>query len=382
MLNNLFQLELDHTPIVKLPEETGDLHFIQKLELRNCRSLKFLPKSIGVILQMNKCQKLKRLPNSFGDLKSLYHLYMEETSVVELPESFGYLSNLMTLKMLKKPLFRSDTQGSTSEKPGFVIPNSFSNLESLEEVDARSWGITGKIPDVFEKLTSLKILNLGNNYFHSLPSSLKRLTNLKELILYDCQELTSLPPLPCNLEKLNLATACHWRVGCNSDCSSDVKKRLPKVSLKMLRNLSVPRDRIPEWFSQGPVRYSAQPNRELRGVIISVVVSVSQQSKDDFHVPDVLGLHICRYSHHYPMVSMLKEGYTIQVIKQKMLIKQDAELKMHGIHLVYEGDDDLGAEESDCVTETMQTVSQKLANFFRSLQEGEEASSQVGSTVT
>ncbi|CAF2110161.1 hypothetical protein Bca4012_094596 [Brassica carinata] len=477
MLNNLFQLELDQTPIVTLPEETGDLRFIQKLELRNCKSLKFLPKSIGgmdtlkslyltgsdieelpeefgkleklVLLQMNKCKKLKRLPNSFGDLKSLYHLYMEETSVVELPESFGNLSKLMTLKMMKRPLFRSDTQGSTSAEPGFVIPDSFLNLESLEEVDARSWGITGKIPDVFEKLTSLKILNLGNNYFHSLPSSLKELTNLKELILYDCQELTCLPPLPCNLEKLNLSdcfslesvsdlskltmlqelnlTNCKnvndipgleqlkalkrlYMSGCNSKCSSDVKKRLSKASLKMLRNLSVPGDRIPDWFSQGPVRYSAQPNRELRGVIVAVVVSVNQESKDDFHVPDVLGiqaqilkldkvlvnhtlnltgvpitsddqLHICRYSQHYPMVSMLKEGYTIQVVQQKMLIKQDAELKMHGIHLVYEGDDDLGAEESDCVTETMQTVSQKLANFFRSLQEG-EASSQVGSTVT
>ncbi|KAJ4879706.1 LRR-like disease resistance protein [Raphanus sativus] len=379
---------------------------------------------------------------------------MEETLVVELPESFGNLSKLMTLKMLKKPLFRNDTKGKSAET-GFVIPNSFSNLKSLEEVDARSWGITGKIPDVFDKLSCVKILNLGNNYFHSLPASLKGLTNLKELILYDCQELTCLPPLPVNLEKLNLAdcfsleivsdlseltmlqelnlTNCgkvkdipglkHLKAlkrlymsGCNSDCFS--KKDSPslvnlfslQVFLKNLRNLSVPGNKIPDWFRQGPVMYSAQPNRELRGVIIAVVVSVNQESKDDFHVPDVLGiqaqileldkvivnhtlnlsgvpitsddqLHICRYSHHFPMVSMLKDGYTIQVIKQKMQIKQDVQLKMHGIHLVYEGDDDLEAEERYCVTETMQTVSQKLANFFSPSKEG-EASSQGGSTVT
>ncbi|CAH8349775.1 unnamed protein product [Eruca vesicaria subsp. sativa] len=475
-LNNLFQLELDHTPIVTLPEETGDLRFIKKLELRNCKSLKSLPKSIGgvdtletlylagsdieelpeefgklenlVLLQMNKCKNLKRLPNSFGDLKSLYHLYMEETLVVELPESFGNLSNLMTLKMLKRPLFRSDTKG-TREETGFVIPNSFSNLKSLEEMDARSWGITGKIPDVFEKLTSLKILNLGNNYFHSLPSSLTKLTNLKELILYDCQELTCLPPLPCNVEKLNLAdcvslksvsdlseltllqelnlTNClklnHikglkklkalkrlYMSGCNSTFSIKVKEKLSKVSLKMLRNLSVPGNKIPDWFKQGPVRYSAQLNRELRGVIIAVVVVVNQESKDDFHVPDVLGiqgqileldkvrvnhmlnltgvpktsdeqLHICRYSHHHPMVTMLKDGYTIQVIKQKMAIKQDAKLEMHGIHLVYEGEDDLTAKEDGCLDETLQTVSQKLAKFFSSSAKV-EASSQGGATVT
>ncbi|KAF8081016.1 hypothetical protein N665_0909s0003 [Sinapis alba] len=473
-LDSLFQLELDHTPIVTLPEETGDLRFIQKLELRNCKSLKFLPKSIGgmdtlkslyltgsdieelpeefgklenlVLLQLNKCKNLKRLPNSFGDLKSLYHLYMEETSVVELPESFGNLSKLMTLKMLKRPLFRNDTTQGTREQPGFVIPNSFSNMKSLEEVDARSWGITGKIPDVFDKFSCVKILNLGNNYFHSLPSSLEELTTLKELILYDCRELICLPPLPCTLEKLNLADCFSLEsvsdlsaltllqelnlTNCKnvndvpgleqlkalkrlymSGCNAEVKNRLSKVSLKMLRNLSVPGNRIPNWFSQRPVRYSAQPNRELRGVIIAVVVAVNQESKDDFHVPDVLGiqaqileldkvlvnhtlnlsgvpqtsddqLHICRYSHHHPMVTMLKEGYTIQVIKQKMPIKQDAELKMHGIHLVYEGDDDLEGEESTkCLNETLQTVSQKLANFFKSFKEG-EASSQGGSTVT
>ncbi|CAH2033799.1 unnamed protein product [Thlaspi arvense] len=146
---------------------------------------------------------------------------------------------------------------------------------------------------------------------------------------------------------------------------------------------------------------STQPNRGLRGVVIAVVVAVNQEI-NDFQVPDVLGiqaqilelgqpkynttlslsgvprtsddqLYICRYSHHHPMVTLLKDRYTIQVIKQKLPIKQDAELKMHGIHLVYEGDDDLEGEE-DTVNETHLTVSQKLANFFRSFEEGEASS--------
>ncbi|CAH2033800.1 unnamed protein product [Thlaspi arvense] len=470
-LKSLIQLQLDNTPIETLPEEIGHLPFIQTLELRNCKSLKFLPETIGgmdrlenlylsgsnveelpedfgkleklVQLRMNKCAKLKKLPESFGDLKSLHQLYMEETLVTELPESFGNLSNLRVLKMLKRPLNRiseNDAPG-TSEEPRFVMPNSFSNLVKLEELDARSWGISGKIPDAFEKLSSLEILNLGNNYFHSLPSSLKGLSNLRELSLYDCRELTRLPPLPCKLEQINLAncfslesiadlseltilhdlnlTNCKkvndipglekltalkrlYTSGCNSTCSIDVKKRLSKVSLKMLRNLSLPGNRIPDWFSQGPVTFSAQPNRELRGVVIAVVVAVNQGSKDDFQVPDVLGiqaqilelgrpkynttlslsgvprtsddqLHICRYSHHHPMATLLKDGYTIQVIKQKLPIKQDAELKMHGIHLVYEGDDDLEGEE-DTVNETHLSVSQKLANFFSSFEENEASS--------
>ncbi|XP_020867491.1 TMV resistance protein N [Arabidopsis lyrata subsp. lyrata] len=471
-LNYLLQLQLDRTPIETLPEEIGDLHFLHKLELRNCKSLKGLPESIKdmdqlhslylegsnienlpedfgkleklVLLRMNNCKKLRGLPESFGDLKSLHRLFMQETSVTKLPESFGNLSNLRVLKMLKKPFFRS----SESEEPHFVeLPNSFSNLSSLEELDARSWAISGKIPDDLEKLTSMKILNLGNNYFHSLPSSLKGLSNLKKLSLYDCRELKCLPPLPWRLEQLILAncfslesisdlsnlkfldelnlTNCEkvvdilglehltalkrlYMSGCNSTCSLAVKRRLSKASLKLLWNLSLPGNRIPDWFSRGPLTFSAQPNRELRGVVLAVVVALNQDTGDDYQLPDVLEvqaqilklglalythtlhlsgvprtsydqLHICRYSDLHPMVMTMKDGYTIQVIKREPPIKKGVKLRMHGIHLVYEGDDDFQGEEH-LLTEAQRTVSQKLANFFRFSEEG-ETSSESDSTV-
>ncbi|KAG2308409.1 hypothetical protein Bca4012_082497 [Brassica carinata] len=146
---------------------------------------------------------LKRLPESFGDLKSLHHLFMQETLVVELPDSFGSLSNLRrVLQMLKKPLSRSYESHSpgTSDEPSFV-PNSFSNLLLLEELDARSWKISGKIPDVLEKL-----------YL----------------------------------------------------------------------------------FLQGPLTFSAQPKRELRGVILAVVVAINNKRKDDYQLPNVTDVHVKR----------------------------------------------------------------------------------------
>ncbi|CAA7027825.1 unnamed protein product [Microthlaspi erraticum] len=463
-LYSLLRLQLNNTPIEALPYEIGDLHFIRKLELSNCKSLYYLPGStcnmdtleslhlegsdIGelpedfgelenlVLLQMNKCKWLKRLPESFGGLKSLRHLYMEETSVAELPKSFGNLSNLRVLKMQKRPLFRRSE--SDAPEPRFAVPNSISNLVLLEELDARSCRIWDKLPDDFEKLSSMRILNLGNNYFHSLPSSLEGLSNLRELSLYDCRELVCVPLLPWKLEKLNLAncfalesisdlskleilqdlnlTNCEKVVdipglehltalqrlcmsGCNSSCSSAVKKRLSKVlqvSSKIMRNLSLPGNRIPDWFSQGPVTFSAQRNRELKGIIIAVVVALNKETRADYMLPDVIGvqaqilklgvllhahtlhlsrvprtnddqLHIFQFSALHPLVTVLKDGYTL-VIKRVTPFKQGVELKMHGIHLVYDGEDDSKSNER-LLTETQLSVPQKLGNFFSSFEE-------------
>ncbi|CAN6881337.1 unnamed protein product [Brassica oleracea] len=136
--------------------------------------------------------------------------------------------------------------------------------------------------------------------------------------LYDCQELKCVPPLPWKLKKLNQAnyfslesisdlsklqildelnlTNCEkvddvpglehlkalkrlYMSGCNSRFSVAVKKRLSKASLKMTRNLSLPGNRIPDWFSQGPLTFSPQPNRELRGVILAVGVALNQDDR-------------------------------------------------------------------------------------------------------
>ncbi|WZZ10699.1 hypothetical protein YC2023_096620 [Brassica napus] len=380
-LNSLLDLELDWTPIETLPKEIGDLYFIRKLVLRNCKSLKVLPESIGdmdtlhslflegsnieklpesfgklenlVLLRMNNCKKIKRLPESFGDLKSLHHLFMQESLVVELPESFGKLSKLMTLKMLKKPLFRSCE--SDSETPSFV------ELKCLPPVPC-----------------NLEQLNLANCFSLESISDLSKLKILHELNLTNCEKVDDIP----GLEHLKALERLYMS-GCNSKCSSEVKKRLSKASLKMMVNLSLPGNRIPVWLSQGPLRYTTQPNRELRGVILAVVVALEQECKDDYQLPDVVEvqakilkldlalythtlhlsgvprtsddqLHICRYPAMHPMVTMFKDGYTIQVTKREPPVRQGVELKMHGIHLVYEGDDDFKGEESG-FTETQFT---------------------------
>ncbi|KAB1207949.1 Protein SUPPRESSOR OF npr1-1, CONSTITUTIVE 1 [Morella rubra] len=357
-LASIVEIQLDETSIVNLPDQVGALKMLRKFEMRNCKHLGSLPVSIGllfalttltvfkasifelpesigmlenrIILRLNKCTQPRKLPDSIGNLKSLCQLLLEETAVTELPESFGMLSSLMILKMAKKPQFpvarnsvpeevSAATEIETPNPVSVRLPTSFSNLCLLEELDARAWNLCGKIPDDFEKLTSLEILNLSHNNISSLPPSLRGLSFLRKLLLPYCEELKSLPPLPSSLVDLNVAnctalervsdlsnleslsdlnlTNCSKVVdipgleglkslkrlfmnGCKA-CSSVVTRRLSKVSLRNLRSLSMPGSKIPVWFSQEVVRFSEQRNCKIKAVIVGVVFSVNHQIPDD-----------------------------------------------------------------------------------------------------
>ena len=60
------------------------------------------------------------------------------------------------------------------------------------ELSLYGFGLTGAVPAEIGQLTSLRVLNLGDNQLTSLPAEIGQLTSLKELDLSDNQ-LTSLP---------------------------------------------------------------------------------------------------------------------------------------------------------------------------------------------
>ncbi|KAH7515831.1 hypothetical protein FEM48_Zijuj10G0068000 [Ziziphus jujuba var. spinosa] len=466
-LDSIVVLEILETSIRALPEQIGELKLLEKLEMMKCRYLRSLPESIGslfrlttlvlyeaqitelpesigllenlIMLKLSHCKQLHKLPGSIGKLKSLHHLLMDDTGVTELPESFGMLSSLMTLYMAKNPPSTSKGTGEAigSSRGKVMLPNSFSNLSLLNEFDARGWKICGKIPDDFEKLSSLEILKLGHNHFCSLPSSLRGLSFLKELSLPDCRMLKCLPPLPSSLLWVNIAnctalecisdlsnlqsleelnaTNCNkvqdipgleclkslrrLYLSCCSSCHLVIRKRLAKSSLRKIRNLSMPGSRLPDWLSQDVIKVSERRNRAIKGVIIGAVVSLNHQVPDDFRdqLPAIVDIqakilkldfpvytsvlnlegvpstdedqvHLCRYSVNHPLVSQLKDGYNIQVTKRNPPYTKGIELKRSGIYLVYEGDDDYEGDE-ESLQGSQQSISEKLANFFRSLKE-------------
>ncbi|RHN41233.1 putative leucine-rich repeat domain, L domain-containing protein [Medicago truncatula] len=462
-LASIIELKLDGTSIRYLPDQIGELKQLRKLEIGNCCNLESLPESIGqlaslttlnivngnirelpasigllenlVTLTLNQCKMLKQLPASVGNLKSLCHLMMMGTAMSDLPESFGMLSRLRTLRMAKNPDLVSKYAENTDS---FVIPSSFCNLTLLSELDACAWRLSGKIPDEFEKLSLLKTLNLGQNNFHSLPSSLKGLSILKELSLPNCTELISLPSLPSSLIMLN-ADNCYaletihdmsnlesleelkltnckklidipgleclkslrrlYLSGCNA-CSSKVCKRLSKVVLRNFQNLSMPGTKLPEWLSRETVSFSKRKNLELTSVVIGVIFSIKQNNmknqmsgvvdvqakvlklgEEIFSTSLYIGgvprtddqhIYLRRCNNYHPLVSALKDSDTVCVAKRNPPFDERLELKKCGVHLIFEGDDDYEGDE-ESLDKGLQSVSERLARFFKTCDEGADA---------
>jgi hypothetical protein len=170
--------------------------------------------------------------------------------------------------------------------------------------------------------------------------------------------------------------------------------------------------RIPDWFSP-EVIVSERRNREIKGVIIGIVVSVNHQIPDDkinqfSYIPgiranilkmnsrvfstvlDLRGIpmtpedHIYLIRHHQyrPLVSQLKDGYKITVTQDDTPYIEGVKVKKCGIYLIFEGEDDYEGEE-ESLDESQLSISEKLAKFFSSLKDdhisgsGDEVKSQV-----
>ncbi|CAL2231546.1 unnamed protein product [Prunus armeniaca] len=385
------------------------------------------------MLQLDRCKHLRKLPTSIGQLKSLHRLQMVENAVTELPESFGMLSSLMVLNMGKKYQKREDTEEIKFILPASFsnlsllyelnaracnisgkIADDFEKLSLLEILNLGRNNFYG-LPASLRGLSLLRKLILPHckklKALPPLPSSLEEvdaanctslesisdISNLENLVMLNltsCEKVVDIPGLECLKSLVRL-----YASGCTA-CSSAIKKRLAKSYMRKIRNLSMPGSKIPDWFSQDVVTFSERKNRVLKSVIISVVVSLNQQIPDDMRdevpaIVDILAqilildfptftsalnllgvpntnedqVHLCRYPIHHPLVSQLKDGYNIRVIRREPPMMKGVELKKWGIHLVYEGDDEYEGDE-ESLNESQQSLSEKMARFFSSFEEG------------
>ncbi|GJZ70670.1 NB-ARC domains-containing protein [Tanacetum coccineum] len=242
--------------LVKLHPSIGTLKKLVVLNMRDCKLLKSFPSKLKMvslqILILSGCLKIEKLPEDLGRIKSLTELYIDRTSITELPlfgqeESiqsrwwtsitapFGLLSkqqhpqrslSLAGFHMLKSLNFSycsllqvpQSIEGLSCLKELNLegnhlleVPESIGGLSCLKELNLDGNNLL-HVPESIGGLSCLERLDLKGNNFTSLPGSLSQLSDLKRLDLGHCEKLEVLPEIP---HSLNLLYASH----CTSLCS-------------------------------------------------------------------------------------------------------------------------------------------------------------------
>jgi len=189
-----------------------------KLDLSD-NKLTALPESLGRLTQLQSLylsgNQLTTLPESLGRLTQLQSLDLSGNQLTALPESLARLHKLWNLN-----LFSNKLQSLPDWLGGFTL------LESL----AVGNNPLQFLPDSLSHCSEIKWLDLGDEAggcpLGELPSFIRHLPKLKDLIAYKCG-LTSLPVWLIELK--NLTGLCLDRNPLEPDVAAAYKEGLDAV---------------------------------------------------------------------------------------------------------------------------------------------------------
>ncbi|XP_054793777.1 TMV resistance protein N-like [Prosopis cineraria] len=267
----LSQLDVEETGITKLPQSLVNLTTLAVLNLMDCKSLVYLPNVIQYmksirILNFSGCSKLSSLPEVSTENVTLEALDASGTAIKEVPSSICQLTNLKSLSFSgctgqeqssSQNFFSNFSWFSRITRPsistGLLLPASLPSLSSLTNLDLSYCNLCDEsLPNDFNALSSLEVLDLRGNNFVNLPSGfISNLLSLWGVFLSHCPRLQSLPRLPPNI--------------CKTD-AADCPLVTPKLGLQQLWELleqfedkdgfmskwwfflQIPGSEVPSWF--------------------------------------------------------------------------------------------------------------------------------------
>lgn len=136
--------------------------------------------------------QLKAIPSGFGNLPRLTSLNLSRNQITS--DAIGVISQISSLRELR--LAENALLGP--------LQDSICNLENLEILDLHENAVS-KLPESIERLTKLKIVNVGGNKLTSIPfAALAQVVTLVEIVASRNRlEGTLLPPLLMNFPNLH-----------------------------------------------------------------------------------------------------------------------------------------------------------------------------------
>ncbi|KAH9782147.1 ADP-ribosyl cyclase/cyclic ADP-ribose hydrolase [Citrus sinensis] len=418
----LRELLLDETDIKKLPLSIELLSKLVLLNLKDCRNLETLPITVSSLkclrtLKLSGCSKIVKFPETVISVEDLSELFLDGTSITEVPSSIELLTKLQWLNL-------NDCRSLVR------LPSSINGLCSLTKLDISYCDLgEGAIPSSIGDLCSLEWLLLSGNSFVSLPASIYRLSNLRRIELEECKMLQNLPRLPASIRWISLdgcvsletisdvlnlnehqlpdfhlhCVDCLKLAG-NYDLALSLLKEYIKNSEDPIRYFSivVPGSEIPEWFEYqnnegASITISTPPktykNSKLVGYAMCCVFHVPKYSLPFYIRPLPYPVH---YLYHLWLYYLNREEvwrYYHNIYKVKFDSPSGLELKRCGLHPIYvhEGDkfnqtrdpvwnlNEFEAGGSCCGDDVGSTTSSERSFLKRSLEEYVGAAEASGS---
>ncbi|KAL3746417.1 hypothetical protein ACJRO7_015384 [Eucalyptus globulus] len=184
-LKSCFQLN-------RLPVELGHATALEELFIDGT-SVREIPISIGNLKQLKilsgfKCFQLTQLPSSISYLTALSVLSLDGAKISELPSSLGELLNLRRLSLRNCHYMQ-------------VLPDSIGKMgSSLEELDISATSIS-RLPNSMRNLQNLRVLRMDSSFIRAFPVEIGNLTKLEELHASRCRSLEG--AIPRDIKRLH-----------------------------------------------------------------------------------------------------------------------------------------------------------------------------------
>ncbi|KAH9725705.1 ADP-ribosyl cyclase/cyclic ADP-ribose hydrolase [Citrus sinensis] len=177
-MNDLSELCLDRTTIEELPLSIQHLTGLTLLNLKDCKNIKSLSISLTRLkclrtLKLSGCSKFRKFPEIWGSMKDLTELFLDGTSITEVPSSVELLTGLQLLNLNNcNYLVR--------------LPSGINGLKSLQTLNLSGCSKLENVPETLGQIESLDELDISGTAIRRPASSIFLMKNLKTLSFSGC----------------------------------------------------------------------------------------------------------------------------------------------------------------------------------------------------
>ncbi|KAI9086121.1 hypothetical protein K1719_031842 [Acacia pycnantha] len=291
--------------LIKIHHSVGYLSMLIDLDVSGCVKLTGFPHEINMpslqVIYLGNCKSLDYFPNIVGKMDALKEVWLEDTSIKELPPSF---ENLVGLEGLNLSYCRSLRE----------LPSSLFTLENLDWLE-----LEGIQPDIRKSLKKLMQenqpiiscssveflylkncclldedihqalnffrnlidLDLSGNDFVSLPECLKECGLLSKLHMKKCKRLRDVPELPSSLSNIDAENYISLTTESLGHLWSQAKKESHGTRI-ILPATTFP-DWLHNWCEGGKISFLAR--RNLPDVVFAFELGKANTSRRQlFHI--------------------------------------------------------------------------------------------------